>query len=179
MRGALILNADGNPVSILPLRVKTWQEAILSIYKDNTQPLHIYEDWTVRSARAKFNVPAVLVMPNFVNYKRFVSFSKRHLCVRDAFTCQYCREVFPEKQLTKDHVVPDSHGGPMSWENIVAACYPCNQMRGNNTKIKPAKAPYRPSYFEMVDKVRQYPITVPHESWGYYIGWKPELIKVS
>ncbi len=174
----LILNADGSPMNLLPIKAKDWQGAIKTIYEDGAQVLHVYEDWIVRSPRAQFHVPAVLVNTTYKKYKRHVSFSKHNLCLRDRFTCQYCREVFPETKLTMDHVQPRSHGGPKNWANISAACGPCNLARATNTKIRPMREPYVPSYYEMVEKAQQYPIYVPHESWGYYLGWKPELINV-
>jgi 5-methylcytosine-specific restriction endonuclease McrA len=35
--------------------------------------------------------------------------------------------------LTFDHVLPRSRGGITSWENVVAACSPCNLRKGNKT----------------------------------------------
>ena len=52
--------------------------------------------------------------------------------------------------LTIDHVVPKSRGGPDTWENLVAACVPCNNRKGNRTpeeaQMKLARRPFRPSH---------------------------------
>ena len=45
------------------------------------------------------------------------------------WTCQYCGSDTPG--LTVDHVIPRSRGGVSVWENIVAACAPCNRRKGN------------------------------------------------
>ena len=53
---------------------------------------------------------------------------RRAVFARDNWTCQYCGS---RANLTVDHVVPRSKGGPSSWENIVASCAPCNRRKGN------------------------------------------------
>jgi hypothetical protein len=44
----------------------------------------------------------------------------RNVFRRDDQRCQYCGERAHD--LTLDHVVPRSRGGPTSWENVVACC---------------------------------------------------------
>lgn len=36
----------------------------------------------------------------------------------------------PPNAATKDHVKPRVYGGETTWENMVAACYQCNTLRG-------------------------------------------------
>lgn len=48
---------------------------------------------------------------------------------RDHHTCQYCGKKGP---VTLDHVVPKSRGGGDSWENLVSACFECNNKKGNH-----------------------------------------------
>jgi 5-methylcytosine-specific restriction endonuclease McrA len=54
--------------------------------------------------------------------------TRRAVFARDDWTCQYCGA---RSNLTVDHVIPRSKGGPSSWENIVASCAPCNLRKGN------------------------------------------------
>lgn len=50
---------------------------------------------------------------------------------RDGHKCAYCgRGDLP---LTIDHVIPKSKGGDESWENLVAACLPCNNRKGDRS----------------------------------------------
>ncbi len=50
---------------------------------------------------------------------------------RDGHKCAYCgRGDLP---LTIDHVIPKSKGGDECWENLVAACLPCNNKKGDRT----------------------------------------------
>jgi 5-methylcytosine-specific restriction endonuclease McrA len=68
---------------------------------------------------------------------------------RDNHTCQYCGNT---KNLTIDHVIPRAKGGLNIWENVVIACEPCNNRKGNRTpheanmtlRTKP-KAPMHPT----------------------------------
>lgn len=66
---------------------------------------------------------------------------------RDEYSCQYCGR---KGNLTIDHVIPKSRGGPESWENLVAACHPCNSKKGNRTpdeaKMPLLRKPRRPSH---------------------------------
>ena len=50
---------------------------------------------------------------------------------RDRGTCVYCAEVFPDEQLTIDHVEPRMRGGDQSEGNLVTACRACNTQQGS------------------------------------------------
>lgn len=178
MADTLILNADGNPLGLLPLSTKTWQKVIDDIWTNKAQVLHTYENWVVRSPSTVMPVPSVVVMNQFRKPKRYIRFSPRMLKLRDRFTCQYCGDVFNPDHLTLDHVHPKSMGGPRSWDNIVAACQPCNGRRGDNTKIRPNRMPYRPTYWELVARAKEQPLVIPHASWAYYIDWPQNLLRI-
>lgn len=45
--------------------------------------------------------------------------------------CLYCECVIAFADSTLDHVVPKSKGGPWKKSNMVVACQPCNQKRGD------------------------------------------------
>ena len=52
--------------------------------------------------------------------------------VRDALGCVYCRAgIESGARLTLDHLVPVSHGGKNSPDNLCTACLTCNSSRGN------------------------------------------------
>jgi hypothetical protein len=57
-----------------------------------------------------------------------VKLSRREVFIRDGYTCQYCGRQTHD--LTIDHVVPRSRGGPHCWENLVSACKTCNHRKG-------------------------------------------------
>ena len=63
---------------------------------------------------------------------------------RDANKCIYCSRSGKRQRLELDHVVPRSNGGTKRYDNLVAACRPCNHKRSNQPieqwlKRRPAK----------------------------------------
>lgn len=42
---------------------------------------------------------------------------------------------FHPLQITADHIVPTSAGGPNIYSNVVAACWECNQRRNNERHL--------------------------------------------
>ena len=131
MSDVLVLNADAQPVSYLPLSTLNWKEAVMYIYMDKVNVLEWYDDWIVRSPSWETRVPAVVMLKEMMRRGRTPRFSKTNLYIRDLYTCQYCLTQLPRKELTLDHVRPLSLGGKTNWENIVAACGPCNGKKGN------------------------------------------------
>lgn len=59
--------------------------------------------------------------------------SNRELFHRDRQICAYCGSEFTTARLTRDHIVPVSHGGVDTWMNVVTACRPCNQRKAGRT----------------------------------------------
>jgi len=49
MSDVLVLNADAQPVSMLPLSIVQWKEAVMYMYHDKCTVLEWYDDWLVRS----------------------------------------------------------------------------------------------------------------------------------
>ena len=148
---ALVLNADFRPLSYLPLSLWPWQEAVKAAFLDRVSVLAEYD--AVASAFTRFN-----------------------LFLRDEFTCQYCGA---KDHLTFDHVVPRSRGGRTTWENVVAACGPCNLHKGSRT-LKQAglnlrRKPVRPTPEQLQNVGRKFPPNHLHDSWMDYLYWDAEL----
>ena len=49
---------------------------------------------------------------------------------RDSYRCVFCGQVFPEEELTVDHLQARSRGGDRSGGNLVTACGACNLKKG-------------------------------------------------
>jgi hypothetical protein len=71
---------------------------------------------------------------------------------RDRHLCAYCGQVFKDRDLTADHVMPESRGGAWSWMNLVSACRICNGRKDDRTPEEARMAllylPYVPSRHE-------------------------------
>jgi HNH endonuclease len=78
--------------------------------------------------------------------------TRAKLARRDRFTCAYCAQVFAERFLQCEHIVPASRGGPWTWMNLVTACGACNLRKAARTpeeaKMPLQYLPYVPSRFE-------------------------------
>jgi hypothetical protein len=112
--------------------------------------------WNVASAQqSRIVVHPIIAMrgASKVNlFDQVPAFSKAKLVRRDRFTCAYCAEVFAERDLQCEHIVPESRGGAWSWMNIVAACAHCNGRKADRTPEEAGMPlvylPYVPSRFE-------------------------------
>jgi hypothetical protein len=70
---------------------------------------------------------------HFVMYPQLPERGNAMLFKRDRYVCAYCGETFDRKDLTRDHVVPRSKGGPNTWENCVSACWNCNNEKDSRS----------------------------------------------
>jgi 5-methylcytosine-specific restriction endonuclease McrA len=165
----LLLNSNYEPISILPLSIINWQHAIKLMFLDRITVLEEYEDHVARSASLTIHYPAVAVTKNYFNNKKGVRFSRANLYLRDLYQCQYCGDTFDNAELTIDHMIPKASGGKVNWENAVTACKPCNHKKG--TKLwKPMNMPYKPDYYQLVNKWKGRPVHIQHSSWYQYLG---------
>lgn len=169
MADTLVLNADGQPISMLPPSTINWKEAITYLWLDKVNVLEWYDDWIVSSANWETRVPAVIMLKEMYRRKRNPRFSRYNLHLRDMFTCQYCLTQLPQSKLTLDHVQPISKGGKTTWTNIVSACNPCNSRKGNRTDIKPKSVPYQPDYYELANNRKQLDFEIRHPSWEVFL----------
>lgn len=172
---ALVLNADYRPLSYYPLSLWPWQDAVKAVFLDRVDILAEY-DHVVRSQRMEIRVPSVVVLREYVRPRKRVAFTRFNLFLRDEFSCQYCGA---KNDLTFDHVLPRKLGGVTSWENVVAACAPCNLKKGAKTLreagLKLRKQPIRPHAEQLRNLGRRFPPNHLHESWLDYLYWDSEL----
>ncbi|MGV6838860.1 MAG: HNH endonuclease [Planktomarina sp.] len=174
-RPALVLNADYRPLSYYPLSVWPWQDAIKAAFLDRVSIVAEYDDY-VHSPTTKIKIPSVVVLKDYVKPQKRVAFTRFNLFLRDEFSCQYCGA---KGELTFDHVVPRAKGGVTSWENVVAACSPCNLKKGarslRQTGLSLRKPPRQPAAEELRNLGRKFPPGHLHESWMDFLYWDAEL----
>lgn len=62
-----------------------------------------------------------------------VPLSNRTLFRRDKHVCGYCGNTFATSELSRDHIIPVSKGGPNVWMNVITACHSCNKHKDART----------------------------------------------
>ena len=180
MADTLILNADAQPLSILPISSLCWQDSVKILFLERVDIIQEYQDWIIRSPSTEMKVPSIMMLRDYVKVSKSIRFSRYNVFLRDNFSCQYCGEDYTEKHhdLTLDHVLPRSHGGKTNWMNVVAACSSCNTRKANYFEMKPKNLPKKPTYFELANKRRNFPVVIPDIAWNDYIQWQEDLIRV-
>jgi len=162
----LVLNADGAPVSFLPLSTINWQESIRYMVLEKATVLAWHDNWIVHSATWETPVPSVIILKEYMKAKTTVRFSRANVYLRDNGICQYCETPVTKQNATLDHVLPVSKGGKTTWENCCTACAPCNASKSDKIKgWKPKRLPTKPSYYQLVNKRKQMPFHVAHDAW--------------
>lgn len=121
----------------LPMAEINLQRAAVLLVTDRAEPLSLLADgeekvWQMRSPNRILTIPVHirLVVGGSDRIWKTPPVNRREVLRRDHHTCQYCGS---QKQLTLDHVIPRSQGGPHTWNNVVTACAPCNAQKGART----------------------------------------------
>jgi len=147
-------------------------------------------DEFIHSTSLKIRVPRVIVLMLYDKLpKREVRFSRKNVFERDNYTCQYCgispkskketAKWLEKHQLNLDHIIPRSRGGKTVWSNIVAACFKCNNKKGNHLleelgwKLK--KQPKQPVWHPTLSIPLKF---IPHKEWVNFLDlayWNVEL----
>ena len=171
MSATLVLNTDTTPVSLLPLSIISWEESIRYLVLDKVSVLEWHENWIVRSANWQTRVPCVIMLKEYMKKKATVRFSKSNVFLRDQYLCQYCGIKVTRGTATLDHVLPISIGGKTNYENTVTACGTCNSRKGNNKKIVPKIKPYKPGYYQLVERRKQMGWDMVNPIWKPYLEY--------
>lgn len=160
-RPVLVLNQNYEP-----LHVATVRRALVLWLSGKAEILETYEH-EVASAQRRFPAPSVIRLLSLVKHPPVrVKLCRREVFLRDNYTCQYCG--VRTHDLTIDHVVPRSRGGPHTWENVVSACRTCNHRKGGKSlaeaRMQLLRQPFepRPGRYYLVQRVLRSPV---HESW--------------
>lgn len=171
---ALVLNADFQPLNYFPLSTMDWQTAVKNVYEGNLSVVEEYER-TVSSPSVTMRLPSVVAMRNYVPISKRVAFTRFNVFLRDRFRCQYCGGKHVADDLTFDHVKPRSRGGVTAWDNVVAACDPCNLRKGNRIDMRPLRRPSEPTSHDLIAAKRAFPPNYLHETWLDYLYWDTEI----
>lgn len=163
----LVLNTTYEVVNICNVK-----RAIILIFKGVAVVEEEDKNRFVHSPSVRFPIPLVIRITSYLKmpYKQVV-FSRKHILMRDNFSCQYCGETFPASELTLDHIIPKSRGGETRWENVVACCKTCNNKKGQRTlyeaKMNLVKKPGIPNYIFFIHLAKY--IGQETDEWQKYI----------
>lgn len=174
MEQTLLLNATYEPIKIVD-----WQRA-MTLWCQGKVEIVAEHDRSVRAVTFTFKLPSVVRLLRYVRTRQsrpVVPFTRANIYARDRHECQYCGDGFKSDELTFDHVIPVSHGGTKSWENIVTACLPCNRRKGARTpteaRMTLQRTPLRPSTSPVLHVTLGMKSTP--ESWRDFLYWHIEL----
>lgn len=141
------------------------RRALRLVIDRKAEVLEFDESRVFRSARRQMVCPAVIRLVRYIHVPRKFrrQVTNTFLFARDHYRCVYCgrhrAELRTREFLTRDHVLPISRGGDNSWENVVTACSPCNNRKGNRLPVEAgmalARPPREPNYVELVWAVRR------------------------
>lgn len=122
----LVLNAGYEPLAVV-----SFKRALVLVMNDKAAVIERVEGDPIRAMRGDYDRPAVIVLTRYVRVPmaRRVPVTRRGVLRRDAHRCGYCGK----SAATIDHILPRSRGGADSWENLVACCLRCNNVKGDRT----------------------------------------------
>ena len=162
MTRVLVLNADYSPIN-----VTTVHRAVVLLLKGKAEAIES-DAVPLRSVSMTYVRPVVIRLVFYVRVPRETNrrITRRAILARDNHTCQYCGAT---SDLTIDHVIPKTRGGPHTWDNVVAACWPCNKRKGHalprEAGMKLARTPRTPTALAFVFVA----IRKPPEAWRPWI----------
>ncbi len=171
----LLLNADGQPLSMLPLSTISWQTAVKALFGGKVRTISNYDNEFIRSATLRIPFPSIVMLNTYHKQPSRAKFTRRNVYIRDNYKCQYCNNEFVVADLTLDHVIPKSKGGRLTWENSVTACGPCN-LKKSDRLVQPVRIPVRPSWHQIQHSNKYHFLHIPDIAWQDYVNWPEDRL---
>jgi 5-methylcytosine-specific restriction endonuclease McrA len=181
-----------------PHKILSWQDGVTMLFNGKAEQLEVHDDviGVLDAAILRLEFPALVkalrlspddlasrrsvtlfapavlrVSKPMGHTKRALKFSRENVGTRDGWRCSYCDTTVEPEAMTYDHVVPRKHGGKTVWENVVAACRPCNHRKADRTPeqagMKLLRQPHKPRSLPMTT------LRVPKR--GLHALWVPYL----
>jgi len=159
----LVLNASYEPVNITRAR-----RAVVMLVKG----VAVLEEAHDRYVHVGLHLPCVIRLRQYRRLPtRIQTLSRKNILIRDGYMCQYCGAKLLSGQLELEHVVPRARGGLSTWENLVAACRPCNAKKADRTPgeagMKLLRQPRRVTILTSRALMRQ--TGIGEEKWRKYL----------
>jgi 5-methylcytosine-specific restriction endonuclease McrA len=173
--------------SYLPIHVTSARRAFSLVYQDiarvvdeqyqtfdfdSWRSLATGADGGVGTSDGAIRVPRVIVLTRFDRVpRRHLRYSRLNIFARDKYTCQYCGIRPHRSRLNIDHVVPRSHGGKTTWENVVCSCVDCNRRKGGRTpeqaRLRLQRRPARPRWTPLANLAGS---NLRYEQWRPFLS---------
>jgi 5-methylcytosine-specific restriction endonuclease McrA len=126
-RHVLVLNQNYEPLSVCSAR-----RAFILVFLGKAEVVEATNGTQIRSAYQSYAMPSVVRLAVYIRVpQKRVLLSRKNILRRDGHLCMYCGTR--EGKMTVDHIVPRLRGGKDTWENLICACHPCNNRKGDRT----------------------------------------------
>ncbi|MBA4317814.1 MAG: HNH endonuclease [Flavobacterium sp.] len=144
----LLLNQSYEPLTVCNVK-----KALVLLFLGKAEILSQNPKKSIHTISSVYPWPCVIRLKTYIKapFKKII-LTRKNILRRDHHKCCYCGRS--DLQLTIDHIIPKSKGGDDSWENLVSACMPCNNKKGD---MKPDEAnmklrihPYTPNYIVFI-----------------------------
>jgi 5-methylcytosine-specific restriction endonuclease McrA len=122
----LVLNAGFEPLAVV-----SFKRALMLVMNNKATVIKADAENPVESISGFFERPSVIILTRYVRipFARRIPLTRRGILRRDSQCCAYCGKA----ANTIDHVTPKSRGGAEAWDNLVACCFKCNNIKGDRT----------------------------------------------
>jgi 5-methylcytosine-specific restriction endonuclease McrA len=176
----LVLQPNFLPKQIIPkLSTVSAEAALVSVMTGDVDCIRYYDRKVLTASRTDLQWPSIVVERKMYREYSEAKLSNAALFYRDHGYCQYCERPLTSTNVTRDHVIPRSKGGPDHWTNVVAACKTCNSAKDDKMPTGiwvPKRKPYQPSLAELFDRRKDFPVWVGEHIWTDYIGpWRGDV----
>ena len=151
----LVLNQNYEPLNVCNI-----PRAFRLLFGSKAEIIE-YNHAEVRTVREVYRAPSVIRLQHHIRRPRpRVKLTRREIFARD------------RHDLTLDHILPRHRGGGHTWENLVAACKPCNHRKGGRTpeeaRVRLMRQPFEPRS-DVYSLFTPYLQDVRNEAWRNYL----------
>lgn len=162
----LVLNMDYSPINITTL-----QRGFKLVFKGKAEIVSHEKENPIITERKAYTRPTVIRLLRYIYLPfRKVNLNRQNIFRRDDYKCVYCRS---SSNLTLDHVLPKSKGGPNTWKNLVTCCGECNVKKGDSLVgdflseygLTMHHQPFKPTYLYFVEKINNV-----SSDWKQFVG---------
>lgn len=118
----LVLNASYEPLGVIATR-----RAVLLVLSGKASTI-AGSGAKLHSRSLVLDAPSVVLLNQFIKVPhRRIPLTRKSALERYGHVCAYCGKYGD----TLDHVIPRARGGTHTWDNVVIACFRCNNVKSD------------------------------------------------